>query len=205
MYLSGTSNPAVIEAAQHRAIGLMAQPDSGYEQQIGAYRWWAADNGCFAKGDAFNELAWMRWVKSLRRHRTTCLFVVAPDVVGNAAATLTRSAPWLPQIRKMGYAAAFVAQDGLEDEVVPWETFDALFIGGSTDYKLSQQATMVIREAKAEGKWCHMGRVNSQKRLLTARDMGCDSADGTFLKFGPDVNLPKLLRWLDIAEKASAA
>ncbi|WP_405928098.1 hypothetical protein OG554_05250 [Streptomyces griseus] len=26
---------------------------------------------------------------------------------------------------------------------------------------------------------------------------GCDSVDGTFLAYGPDKNLPKLLSWLD--------
>lgn len=32
--------------------------------------------------------------------------------------------------------------------------------------------------------------------------MGCDSVDGTYLTFGPDVNLPRLLGWLDGAEQA---
>jgi hypothetical protein len=31
--------------------------------------------------------------------------------------------------------------------------------------------------------------------------MGCDSADGTFLTFGPDVNLPRLLAWLERADE----
>ena len=26
--------------------------------------------------------------------------------------------------------------------------------------------------------------------------MGCDSVDGTYLAFGPDVNTPKLVGWL---------
>jgi len=25
--------------------------------------------------------------------------------------------------------------------------------------------------------------------------LGCDSTDGTYLTYGPDVNLPKMLRW----------
>lgn len=27
-------------------------------------------------------------------------------------------------------------------------------------------------------------------------DIGCDSADGTYLAYGPDTNLPKLETWL---------
>jgi len=39
--------------------------------------------------------------------------------------------------------------------------------------------------------------VNSLERLRAARSIGCDSADGTFLRFGPDVNWPRLSRWLN--------
>lgn len=42
-----------------------------------------------------------------------------------------------------------------------------------------------------------MGRVNSRSRLKIAEWFGCDSADGTYLAYGPDKNLPKLLKWLD--------
>lgn len=41
-----------------------------------------------------------------------------------------------------------------------------------------------------------MGRVNSLRRLRLAQAMGCDSADGTYLAYGPDRNLPRLLGWL---------
>jgi hypothetical protein len=41
-----------------------------------------------------------------------------------------------------------------------------------------------------------MGRVNSYKRLKYAHDIGCQSADGTYVAFGPDVNLPKCLEWV---------
>ncbi|MFK0156517.1 hypothetical protein ACIQVK_31150 [Streptomyces sp. NPDC090493] len=42
-----------------------------------------------------------------------------------------------------------------------------------------------------------MGRVNSRIRLGIAEWFGCDTADGTYLAYGPDKNLPKLLSWLD--------
>jgi hypothetical protein len=41
-----------------------------------------------------------------------------------------------------------------------------------------------------------MGRVNSLTRLRYAEAIGCDSADGTYIVFGPDVNFPKVLGWL---------
>ena len=88
-----------------------------------------------------------------------------------------------------------MAQDGLEVLPVPWESFDVLFIGGSTEWKLGPHARALIAEAKARGKWVHMGRVNSRRRFLYADLLGCDSVDGTYLVFGPDVNLPRLINW----------
>jgi hypothetical protein len=159
---------------------------------------WCADNGCFGKGYP-GEAAWFVWLEGMASTADTCLFAVAPDVVGDAAATLERSAPWLPRIRALGYKAAFVAQDGLEDLVVPWDEFDVLFIGGSTEWKLGPHARAIAREAKARGKWLHMGRVNSQRRFAYARAIGCDSCDGTYLTFGPRVNLPDVLAWSRLA------
>lgn len=119
--------------------------------------------------------------------------VCLPDVLRNAAATLERSAPVLPRLREAGYPAALVGQDGLENLVVPWDEFDVLFLGGSTTWKLSRQAWSLSREAIKRGKRVHMGRVNSYKRLLYAQEIGCDSADGTFLAFAPTRRLLRIL------------
>jgi hypothetical protein len=79
---------------------------------------------------------------------------------------------------------------------VPWDEFDALFIGGSTEFKLGPVARPYAARRSARGKWLHMGRVNSERRFAYARAIGCDSVDGTFLTFGPETNLPRLLTWL---------
>jgi hypothetical protein len=121
---------------------------------------------------------------------------VAPDVVPDAAATLERSLPWLPRIRALGMPAALVAQNGQESLPVPWSEFDCLFIGGDTAWKLGAAARELAGEAKARGKWVHMGRVNSERRIRYAAAIGCDSVDGTYLRFGPDRLLPDVLAWL---------
>ena len=76
-------------------------------------------------------------------------------------------------------------------------SFDVAFVGGSTAWKLGPEAKSLIAAAKARGKGVHVGRVNSQRRFLAFAALGCDSADGTYLAFGPDENLPKLLGWLE--------
>lgn len=164
---------------------------------------WCADNGCFSANTKvpFDIHRWFDWLTKKRPRASSCLFATAPDVVGDAVATLKRSRPWLPMIRQLGFPAALVAQDGLENLEVPWDEFDCLFIGGTTDWKLSEHAMLLIKEARDRGKWVHMGRVNSYKRYRIARLAGCHSVDGTYLAFGPDVNLPKLLGWAKKFEK----
>jgi hypothetical protein len=191
LYLANPCGPDVVTAMQSGVIGYVDTPAQGNKRPEGVV--WAADNGCFS--DTFDERKWSRFLRDNAHDADTCLFAVAPDVVGDAAATLERSRPHLPWIRSLGYPAAFVAQDGQESLPVPWEEFDVLFIGGTTAWKLGPHARALVAEARARGKWVHMGRVNSQRRYEYARAIGCDSADGTFLTFGPHENLPKLLAW----------
>lgn len=176
-------------------LGCILTPKQGNRLPPDAQ--WCADNGAFGKGYP-GDSAWLAWLASYPLEaRQRCAFAVAPDVVGEAAATATRSAPWLPVIRyALGYPVAYVAQDGLEHLDVPWDQFDVLFIGGTTAWKLSHHAHVLIEQAKAHGKNVHMGRVNSHRRITAAHLLGCDSTDGTYIKFGPDVNLPKVLSWL---------
>lgn len=157
---------------------------------------WAADNGCFTNPD-LNLSDYFDWLKRMSKFQNTCLFAVAPDVVGNAKETYRLSTPILPAIRKLGYEAAFVAQDGQEDLDTSWEDFDCLFIGGTTEWKCSDAAFYLIREAVKRGKWVHVGRVNSMRRILWARFAGAHSCDGTFYAFAPDKNLSLIEKWLD--------
>lgn len=193
IYLSGVTNAPVRAAAERWPIGLMAQPGNSLHLQIGAFRWWGADNGCFAKGEAFDVEEWLAWLAALPRDR--CLFAVAPDVVGDAVATWARSEPYLPVLRDMGFPAALVTQDGFDAAAVDWTSFDCLFTGGTDEWKLSEAAHAAAAEAKRRGKWVHMGRVNSWKRVWAAASSSYDSVDGTFLKW-TDRRLPELIGWL---------
>lgn len=190
-YFANPSTQRVRDAMSAGLIDCIVTPAQGNKIPEGA--WICADNGCFGKGYPGDD-AWWAWLQGLPADR--CRFAVAPDVVADAAATLERSLPWLDRIRQLGIPAAFVAQDGLEHMEVPWDAFDVLFIGGSTDWKLGPHARALTAKAKELGKWVHMGRVNSQSRMTYALHTGCDSADGTFIAFGPDANLPKVLGWL---------
>ena len=173
--------------------GLMGNPNVGYDYLGG--RVWAADNGCFNAN--WNPVKWQAWLDKWKHNTTDCLFAVVPDVVGDHDATLALWGMWWPVVKAKGYRAAFVLQNGCTPEAVPWDECDAVFIGGDDRFKLSPIAHRIAAEAKRLGKWVHMGRVNSLRRLRIAKDMGCDSVDGTFIAFGPDVNTPRLASWFD--------
>jgi len=199
LYLCNPCGPAVRDAMQDGRLGYIDTPAQGNKRMAGVT--WCADNGCFGEGYPGDE-KWLAWLEKNKHAAADCLFATAPDVVGDAAATLERSAPFLPMIRALGYPAALVAQDGLEDLEVPWDDFDVLFIGGSTEWKLGPAARALVAEAKRRGKWVHCGRVNSERRYRIMHEMGVDSVDGTFLTFGPDVNLPRLLAWTRVEDQS---
>ncbi len=114
--------------------------------------WWAADSGIFGSNYVGDE-AYMRWLTDRAEHADRCLFATAPDVVGNAFDSVSRSYPFLQRIRDMGYPVALVAQDYMEFcPYWDWDDFDCFFVGGSTSWKLSPAAAVLARAAAAAGR-----------------------------------------------------
>ena len=194
IYLSGAVNKTLVRRPD---VGYMMTPMMGNKADLNGTLW-AADTGCFNQPEKYDQEKYLRWLRAQATYSRRCLFATAPDVVGDAKTTIEKSLPMFPLLQAEGYRAALVAQDGLEDLDIPWESFDCLFVGGSTAWKLSETAYQLAYEADARGKWVHQGRVNSWKRLKAAAISGYDSADGTYLTFGPDKNIVKLNGWLDV-------
>lgn len=190
LYYATCSGPQVRAAIAAGLLGQMHTPDVGNRLVPGAR--WAADNGCF-NARTFTVKRWGKWLLSLPR---TADWAVVPDVVGDHAATLQRWHRFAPWVRRVGFVPAFVCQDGCDAELIPADA-GAVFIGGSTEFKLSHAAHRCVLEAKRRGLPSHMGRVNSLRRLRIAAQWECDSVDGTYLAFGPDQNLPRLMAWLN--------
>jgi hypothetical protein len=193
-YYATASGPLVRDAMRTGQLGMIATPAAGNTVPDGVD--WCADNSCFTAGRYPGDEKYLAWLARHAAHAARCAFATAPDVVGDAAATLARSVPMLPRLRAVGYRAALVAQDGLEHQPVPWDLADALFLGGTTAWKLGSAAATLAAEARARGLFVHMGRVNSLRRLRHAAAIGCHSADGTHLAYGPRRKLPELLAWL---------
>ena len=219
-YYATASTERVRDAMRRDLLGQIITPAAG--NRLEPWVEWIADNGIYSNaypGDG----PYITWLATHADYRTRCRFAVAPDVVADHHATLQRSWPLLRSIRRTIGRVALCAQNGATPNDMPWDHIDAVFLAGIVacapcryvpelaelprtncpaghrlaEWKLGPVAAAITAEAKHRRKWVHMGRVNSQERLTYATTIGCDSADGTYLAYGPDVNLPTLLRWLD--------
>jgi len=209
LYLATPSSAPARDLMSAGGLGQMVTPYAGNARVPGAL--WALDNGCFSTAGWTPD----RWLATLDKLSEgpiqteadalangwwqPCLFAVVPDVVGDAAATDSMWVRWFRAVIRNGFRPAYVAQDGAGPGCLP-PAATALFIGGSTEWKLGVEARRIVAEAHRRGMWVHMGRVNSERRLRYASDIGCHSVDGTFLAFGPDINLPRLQSWLNPAQ-----
>lgn len=166
----------------HPNLGRLIQPrhTSSIERTAQSGRAWAADNDCYQglDADAFDLM--LQRINGLNG----CLFVTVPDVVADANATATLWETWAPIVKSYNLPRALVLQDGITEPDVPWSELDAVFVGGSTEWKLGSQAATIVTEANKRNKWTHMGRVNTQRRIRYAKSIGIKSVDGTkFARF----------------------
>lgn len=183
MLLLVTKSQPEMERYAHPHLGRLIQPrhTSSIERTAASGVPWAADNDCYQALDVAAYTAMLERIQGL----PGCLFVTCPDVVGDHEATLRQFRRHAPGLARRGLPIAFVLQDGCTINEVPWWDVAAVFIGGSTEFKLSSRCEEIVRYAKAlrrgymDPVWVHMGRVNSRKRIRYAQEIGCDSADGT--------------------------
>lgn len=177
MALLDTNEAAsVCEAEMGCPVGQLLTPLTRFTLRDPS-RPWAIDNGAFSN---FNPKAFLSLLERESHHKTDCLFVALPDMVGAAQRTLELFKLWKPRLQ--GWKVALVCQDGLETLPIPWDDLDAVFIGGSTAWKVSGHAANIITAAQVHfGKWVHVGRVNDPNRWKHFEDLGADSCDGTGL------------------------
>lgn len=129
------------------------------------------DNGCFAK---FEKKAWRRLLEDARQTRP--IFVCLPDIVGDARRTLDLFDAFLEETE--GLPRALVLQDGIGRHRINFSKVDAVFIGGSDEFKISTEAFNAAKAAKMLDKWVHVGRVNTAKRVMDWIGKA-DSLDGS--------------------------
>jgi len=187
------ASPKTLAPYRTENLGVLSSPRRFYKQREGIETWrWAADNDAFSQWDDDRYRRMLDGIWGLKG----CLFVTAPDVVGDSQRTLEQFEEWYDDLIAVLQPIALVGQDGMEPDQVPWERIDAFFVGGTTEWKMGPGSARLIREAKDRDKWVHMGRVNSYERTRYAQWLGCDSIDGTQFSWFRDTKLPAYLNAL---------
>lgn len=139
---------------------------------------WMLDNGAFS--EAWDETVWRRRLEQLSEYNATCIAAIVPDVILDAEATLARWHVYAPEVKALGYKAAFATQNGCTVGMVPWDEVDVLFVGGSDAHRV-RECWPLIDYAKRRGMWVHVGRVNSPSAIR--RYFRSDSVDGSAMIF----------------------
>lgn len=159
MYLVATGS-RLGAASPH--VGVMVGPRVRGLAPLAEGRWWASDNDGFT--GHFQAAAFLAHLERLGPFAARCLFVAAPDVVGDAAATLALFPRWRSVIESHDFPVAVVAQDGQEALALP-ESANWLFLAGSDAWR-GRHGPALIAQAGALGYWgVHVGRVNSARRV----------------------------------------
>lgn len=152
-------------------------PLTGYAKRKGLK--WVLDNGAFSD---FQETRWLHMALDAI-HDPDCQWLTMPDVVGDHHATLNLFHKYKKQLESLsGFdisdKCAFVIQDGCSRSAIPHAEISTVFLGGSTKFKLSRDAWIVLEDAKKRGKWVHVGRVNTSNRIMYFHGLA-DSIDGS--------------------------
>jgi hypothetical protein len=119
------------------------------------------------------------------------MWVAVPDIVADARATLANWPIWSQVVRDYGFKAALVVQDGMTPEDVRATEPDAVFIGGTYDWKW-----LWLWRFCDSHEVVHVGRVNGYRQALQAYRAGAASCDGTGFFRGNKVQLDGLERVL---------
>jgi hypothetical protein len=189
LLLTTAAHPTIVKW-RHPNLGRLAQPRdcARVAETAAAGIPWAADNDAY--NDSYSDEAFERMLAAIRGV-PGALFVAAPDVVGDSHRTALLYEEWAPLVMRDGHRCAWVAQDGLEGVGdAPWGAMDALFVGGTDAFKGHPLVAELVAEANRRGKWAHMGRVNTARRIRYAGSIGCDSFDGSKYSRWRDTWLP---------------
>lgn len=172
LYATITGTRRNLAALAREGYRLLTTPD---HLSRGEPPWaYGLDNGAWS---GFDEVAFTRAVDLLGEMAD---WIVLPDIVAGGLPSLALSLSWLDRLRGVNDLLLLPVQDGMELADVEPHIGGAVgvFVGGSTAWK---EATMGAWAALARrsGAYCHVGRVNTARRMAMVVEAGADSCDGT--------------------------
>jgi hypothetical protein len=145
-------------------------------------RGYALDNGaylCHIKNQIFDHNAFKVYLRTFARFAD---WVVLPDVVCDKNKTLELANRYVEQISSdhKDLKMLIVWQDGMTRRDLESFVLNGIgvFVGGSTDGKINNMK-WIADLCREHGVWCHVGRVNTLKRLNMVLKCGANSFDGS--------------------------
>jgi hypothetical protein len=194
-YLAATSSSLI---GHHANLGIMIGPRQGGVRPLQEGRVFGVDNDAFH--GKFEPEAFAQHLGRLLPFAETCLFVAMPDFIDDPESTTALFRCYAPGfVERYPLPLALVAQTG----AVPQDLVgaDVLFLAGRDEWRMGPGGDDLILAAKEEyGIPVHVGRVNSERRLLHFAARGVESVDGTYLSYrGLDLGLEEIGGWLDAA------
>jgi hypothetical protein len=177
IYASNTGTKRNLAALRDAGFRILVTPEKPKPPFGFKY---AVDNGAWKAHQQqmpFDSAAFARLVDQCG---SAADFVVVPDIVAGGRKSLDFSVSWIPQLS--GLRLLLPVQDGMHF----WEVGDVLrefptlgiFLGGSTEWKLKTMYAWGMM-AHGAGRYYHVGRVNTARRIRLAAESGADSVDGT--------------------------
>lgn len=138
------------------------------------------DNGAWTAFTHGKPIDLDLFARGLRKMGKDADWAALPDIVAGGKASLDLSLAWMRFVLDECERGLLPVQNG----IAPPDIADligprvGIFIGGDTKYKLETMATWSAL-ARAKNAWCHVGRVNSQKRIRACQTAGATSFDGS--------------------------
>lgn len=170
-------NLAALVSAGWRILLTPCRPPSSLSSGGLPY---ALDNGkwtAFTTGEPWNE---SRFIDVVTAMGADADFVVLPDIVEGGDESLALSIAWLDRVLAQTRVVLIATQDGMAASAVAQHLGPrvGLFVGGSTEFKEGTMA-MWAAMARERGALCHVGRVNTVRRIRLCAAAGADSFDGS--------------------------
>lgn len=145
---------------------------------------YALDNGAwtsFQQGERFDATAFLIAIEKLGAGAD---FIVVPDIVCGGLDSLTFSRRWWDKLHDYPHLSATPLLIAVQNGMTPRDIAPLLsrrtgvFVGGTTNWKLHTMARWAA-VARSRGAICHVGRVNTIRRIRACEVAGVDSFDGS--------------------------
>lgn len=141
----------------------------------------AIDNGAWPAFKNNLPFDWEGFQSLVDMHGAAADFVVIPDIVAGGTASMEFSKQWIDRLKHF-HLILFAVQDGMSTgdvgAILRRHENMGIFLGGSTEWKLKTMYGWGM-VAHALGRYYHVGRVNSVRRIRLCAEAGAHSIDGT--------------------------